>query len=88
MWETYIDSIKFATCHHSTHSNIMKRYVWAWVLIQSSSALVLFHNLGALNDIFFVFHDHHPHHTNMCFVSPLLRARRILSNWDWSLIWL
>ncbi len=51
----HIDSIKFATCHHSTHSNIMKRCVWAWVLIKSSSALVLFHNLGALNDIFFLF---------------------------------
>jgi hypothetical protein len=28
----------------------MKGYVWAWVLIQSSSALVLFHNLGVLTD--------------------------------------
>jgi hypothetical protein len=26
----------------------MKGYVWAWVLIQSSCALVLFHNFGAL----------------------------------------
>jgi hypothetical protein len=50
----------------------MKGYVWAWVLTQSSGALVVFHSLGALNDKSFISHHHHPHHTNMCFVSPLL----------------
>jgi hypothetical protein len=47
----------------------MKGYVWAWVLIQSSGAMVLFHNFGVLDDNFFVYHHHHPHHTSMCFVS-------------------
>jgi hypothetical protein len=54
MWKTYIDSLQFAACHHSTHSDIMKGYVWAWVLMQSSGALVLFHSLVALDDKSFV----------------------------------
>jgi hypothetical protein len=72
VWKTYLESIQFVACHHMQHFNIMKGYVWAWVLIQSSSALVLFHNFGALDDKIFVCHHHHPHHTSMCSVSLLL----------------